>query len=123
MLIADAITTVDNAFFQPLNGLTTASSHARPCPEFTDEYFLRLGVQRVLELSEGGRAFLQEHGVRFEHTPGHSNYFAALQSERRRKVLRDVHGAILATANRTLHDRLAQIPELARYDCFATDGH
>lgn len=82
-----------------------------------------LGVQRVLESSESGRAFLQEHGVRFDDAPGHSNYFAALQSERRRNVLRDVHGAILTAANLTLHDRLAEIPELAAYDCFATDGH
>jgi hypothetical protein len=123
MLVADSITTVDTSFFQPLSGLPAASLHARPCPEFTDENFLRLGVQRVLESSESGRAFLQEHGVRFENPPGHSNYFAALQSERRRNVLRDVHGAILTAANLTLHDRLSEIPELAGYDCFATDGH
>ena len=123
MLIADSNPTVDTSFFQPLCGLHALSSHARPCPEFTDENFLRLGVQRVLESSESGRAFLQEHGVRFENTPGHSNYFAALQSERRRNVLRDVHGAILTATNLMLHDRLSQIPELAGYDCFATDGH
>ena len=123
MLVAHPTPTVDSSFFQPLSGLHALSLHARPCPEFTDENFLRPGVQRVLESSESGRAFLQEHGVRFEHTPGHSNYFAALQSERRRNVLRDVHGAILTAANLTLPDRLAEIPELARYECFATDGH
>ena len=42
----------------------------------SDADFLRPGVQRVLKLSASGRAFLQEHGVRFEHTPGHSNGFA-----------------------------------------------
>jgi len=123
MLIADSTPTVNTSFFQPLAGLTAASHHARPCPEFTDDHFLRLGVQRVLELSESGRAFLQEHGARFEHTPGHSNYFAALQSERRLKVLRDVHQALIPAATLTLQDRLAEIPELAGYDCFATDGH
>jgi hypothetical protein len=30
---------------------------------------------------------------------------------------------LLATANRTLPDRLAAIPELAQYECFAADGH
>jgi hypothetical protein len=123
MLVADSITTVDATFFQPLRGLPAASSHARPCPEFPDESFLRLSVQRVLELSESGRAFLQEHGGRFENPPGHSNYFAALQSERRRNVLRDVHRALITAANLTLPDRLAEIPELAGYECFATDGH
>lgn len=123
MLIADAIPTVDTSFFQPLSGRHALSLHARPCPEFTEENFLRLGVQRVLELSESGRAFLQEHGVRFAHTPGHSNYFAALQSERRRNVLRDVHGTRLTAANLTLRDRRAEIPRLAAYDGFAPDDH
>jgi len=114
---------VNAAFFQPLCGLAAASKHARSCPEFPDEDFLLLGVQRVLELSASGRAFLQEHGVRFENTPGHSNYFAALHSPRRRDVLRDTHRALLTPARPALHDRLAGIPELAGYEIFATDGH
>lgn len=116
-------TTVDEAFFQPLNGLVTASPHTRPCPDFSDADCLRLGVQRVLEMSESGRGFLQEHGLRFANTPGLSNYFATLKSERRRAVIRDVNLALLATANATLHDRLEDIPELAHYECFAQDGH
>src|ERR1019366_7980476 len=84
MPITQKPTTVDHAFFQPLNGLTDASPHARPCPEFSDEDCLHLGVQRVLETSASGRGFLQEHGLRFANTPGHSNYFAALNTPRRR---------------------------------------
>jgi hypothetical protein len=117
------ITTVDQAFFQPLTGLADASSHARPCPEFADDAFLRLGVQRVLETSISGRGFLQEHGLRFAHTPGRANYFAALSSPRRCAVLREVNQALVTTANPSLHDRLADIPELASYECFAQDGH
>lgn len=116
-------TTVDEAFFQPLTGLASASPHTRPCPDFSDEDFLRLGVQRVLEMSESGRGFLQEHGLRFENTPRLSNYFVSLKSERRRAVIREVNLALLATANATLHDRLEDIPELARYECLAQDGH
>lgn len=114
---------VNVAFFQPLCGLAAASQHTRSCPGFPDADFLLLGVQRVLELSASGRAFLQEHGPRFEHTPGHSNYFAALHSPRRRDVLRDVHRALLTHARPALHDRLAGIPELAGHEIFATDGH
>jgi hypothetical protein len=114
---------VDQAFFQPLSGLAAQSAHARPCPEFSDEDFLRLGVQRVLESCESGRAFLQEHVVRFENAPGSSNYFAALQSERRSTVLREVNLALVAATDARLHDRLADIPELADYECFAADGH
>jgi hypothetical protein len=67
----------------------------------------------VLETSASGRGFLQEHGLRFANTPGHSNYFAALNSPRRREVIREVNLALVAAANATLHDRLADIPELA----------
>jgi hypothetical protein len=123
MPITQNPTTVDNAFFQPLCGLAMASPHTRPCPEFSDEACIRLGVQRVLEMSVSGRGFLQEHGLRFENTPGHSNYFAALHSPRRCALLRGVNLALLTAANATLHDRLTDIPELARYECFAQDGH
>src|ERR1039458_5431915 len=34
MPITQKPTTVDQAFFQPLNGLTDASPHARTCPDF-----------------------------------------------------------------------------------------
>ncbi len=123
MLALQHLVTVDNAFFQPLDGLVAASPHTRPCREFSDEDCLRLGVQRVLEMSVSGRGFLQEHGLRFENTPGHSNYFASLHSPRRREVIRDVNLALVAAAQATLHDRLAEISELARYEVFALDGH
>jgi len=123
MPITAVTTTVNAAFFQPLHELAAASPHARLCPEFTDDACLRLGVQRVLEASLSGRAFLQEHGPRFENPPGHSNYFATFQSERRLQVLQEVGLALVTTANPTLQDRLADIPELADYECFAADGH
>ena len=120
---AATTTTVNQAFFEPLEGLTAKSPASQPCPEFSDDDYLRLGVQRVLENSESGRAFLQEHGVRFENTPDLANYFAALRRPRRREVLRDVSMALISAANSKLHDRLADIPELANYECFACDGH
>ena len=113
MPITATLTTVDQAFFNPLRGLAKASSHSRLCPEFTDEDYLFLGVQRVIETSESGRGFLQEHGVRLAEAPGLSNYFAALQSPRRCAVLRDVNLALVHASAGGLHDRLAEIPELA----------
>jgi IS4 transposase len=115
--------TVNQAFFEPLEGLAAASPAWRPCPDFSDDDYLRLGVQRVLESSESGRAFLQEHGVRFENAPELCNYFAALRSARRCVVLRDVSHGLISAANQKLHDRLADILELANYECFAGDGH
>ena len=123
MITTQSTTTVTTTFFQPLHGLAAASPQARPCPEFADEQFVRLGVQRVLESSESGRAFLQEHDVRFDDTPGNANYFAALQSPRRVAVLRDVNLGLVAAVDSMGHDRLGEIAELTQYECFALDGH
>ena len=113
--------TVDDAFFLPLKGLVQASPHHQTCPEFSDEDMLRLGVFRVLETSASRRAFLQEHSPRFPKTPAHGHYFSTRRSGRRLKVLRDVSRALITRA--TLPNRLAQIPELDHYRCFAADGH
>jgi hypothetical protein len=115
--------TVNEAFFQPLITALATATHTRPCPELPDEDWLRLGVQRVLEGRESGRAFLQEHGLRFEPAPTLHNYFASLKSGRRHDLAREVSLALLGAAQARLPDRLADLPELARYECFALDGH
>ena len=82
-----------------------------------------MGVQRVLKATESGRAFLQEHSLRFKKAPRHDNYFASLRSARRRDVAREVGQHVLASVQSRVADRLAGIPELDRYACFAVDGH
>ena len=121
MSISKTTHTVDDAFFQPLAGLAAAAAAARPCPELPDETWMRLGLQRVLESAASGRGFLQEHGPRFAAAPKHSNYFASLHSPRRLEVLREVNEALLNRA--VFEDRLAELPELRNYECFALDGH
>ena len=37
--------------------------------------------------------------------------------------MREVNLTVLAAANARLPDRLADLPELARYEVFAADGH
>ena len=123
MPTSNQTTTVDEAFYKPLNGLAAGSSQTRPCPEFSDENYVLCGVQRVIESTPSGRAFLQEHGPRLVQEPTQSNYFATLHSARRLALLADVNLTLLGSADRTLHDRLAGIPELATYQCFAADGH
>jgi Transposase DDE domain len=123
MLITHQTNTVGVAFFSPLEDLTTGSLHAWPCSEFSDEDYVNCGVQRVLEACVSGRAFLQEHGHRWTNPPTQSNYFATLHSSRRVALLADVNHSVLVSANQRLPDRLAEIPELALYDCFAADGH
>jgi hypothetical protein len=112
---------VIDRFFQPIHGLAKVSAHARHCPEFSDEDWLHAGVRRCLEQASSGRAFLQEQGPRLLRPPAHSTYFSALNNARRLKLLRDVNQAVRTQAR--LPDRLADIPELDRYECFAIDGH
>src|SRR5437016_5910341 len=105
--------TVNDAFFQPLVGLAARSPHARACPEFSDEDYIRCGVQRVLEATPSGRGFLQEHGPGLATAPSHSNYFATLHSPRRCALLEQVSQTVRVAVHATLEDRLREIPELA----------
>jgi Transposase DDE domain len=116
-------TTVNEQFLQLLEQATAAAPSRRPCPEFPDHTWIAMGVQRVLEATESGRAFLQEHGLRFEKAPRHDNYFASLRSARRRDVAREVDQHIRLEVQGRVVDRLAGIAELTRYACFAADGH
>ena len=121
MSISPGSTTVNDTFFAPVLGLAAGSTHWRPCPELPDEDWLLLNLHRVLEAVPSGRAFLQEHGPRFRRRPSRANYFDSLASGRRAALAGDVNLALIG-AN-PLEDRLAAIPELSRYRCFATDGH
>lgn len=112
---------VYDAFFDPVRGLAARSKQHRPCRELSDEDWLILNLHRVLEASPSGRGFLQEHGPRFPSEPSRANYFSSLASERRQAVARDVNEFLIG--GHQPGDRLAGVPELARYRCFATDGH
>jgi len=121
--VTQANPTVNAAFFQPIAGLASQSSHARACPDFSDDDYLQCGLLRVLESSTSGRAFLQEHGARLNNSPSQANYFATLHSPRRGAVVADVNNDLRIMANQTLPDRLAGMAELAAYEVFAVDGH
>lgn len=115
--------TVNDTFFIPITGHAERSKHTYPCPAFSDDQWIRVGIQRVLEDVPSGRAFLQEHGPRFESSPKVSNYFDTLHNPRRAAVLQDVADAVLKSVAISGVDRLAHIPELASYVCFAVDMH
>jgi hypothetical protein len=125
MSIAPYSPTVNELFFQPLAQAVATASNLWPCPEFPDAVWIHMGVQRVLEASESGRGFLQEHGLRFDNPPDYNNYFASLRSERRRDLAREVNRSLITMVEAKLSscDRLAHIPDLAPYACFAADGH
>lgn len=115
--------TVTERFFQPLQQALAAASNLWHCPEFPDDVWMHMGVQRVLESSGSGRGFLQEHGLRFDNPPDYGTYFAAMRSGRRRDLAREICREMVARLEAKAGDRLASIPELSRYACFAADGH
>ena len=123
MSLTHETTTVNEQFLQLLEQATAGASSRRPCPQFPDEIWIQMGVQRVLEATESGRGFLHEHGLRFDNVPGYNNYFASLRSPRRRDLAREVNRNILSRVEARVCDRLSDIPELSRYACFAADGH
>lgn len=114
---------VNHAFFQPLQPLLNRAANLWHCPELPDDEWVRMGVSRMLEASPSGRAFLQEHGLEFEKIPSYSNYFASLRSARRRDLALEISEGLIAVVDQQVSDRLAHIPELDGYACFAADGH
>ena len=114
---------VNHAFFAPMQPLLASADNLWYCPELPDDEWASMGVCRVLESSPSGRAFLQEHGLRFEKTPSYGNYFASLRSSRRRDLALEISEGLIQAVEERVWDRLAHIPELERYACFAADGH
>lgn len=123
MPTVDNSPTVNELFFQPLDQALANAPSRWPCPECPDEIWTKMGVQRVLEGSESGRGFLQEHGLRFGTPPKFNSYFASLRSKRRRDLVREVNQNLIESLEKKLPDRLASITELDAYACFAADGH
>lgn len=114
--------TVNHSFFAPVAGLAEDAPNGLPCPELSDVEWVRMGTQRALEDVSSGRAFLQEHAARPSVIPRTSNYFAALHSTHWAALLGDFCDGVLASQARTRANRLAYIPELDSYTCFAVDA-
>lgn len=121
--VATATTTVNELFYQPLEAILPELKHRWPCPELDDDRWLRLGVERVLEGTSSGRAFLQENQLRLPGLPQRSNYFESLKSSRRAALAREANQALLGTAETCLPDLLGELSELQGSEVFALDGH
>lgn len=123
MTVSENDRTVTDAFFQPLDGLAATAAHARDCPGVSDARWLRMGLERLLQTGSSGRAFLQQRrALGLAEEPAHASYFQALASPRRLALLAEVERQVRVAAD-SIPDRLADLPELASYRCFALDGH
>ena len=116
-------TTVNDLFYQPFQEILPGLKHRRPCPDLDDDWWLRIGVERVLEGTPSGRAFLQENQLRLPGLPQRSNYFESLRSSRRAALAAEANQALVTAAEARLPDLLEDLPELNSYEVFALDGH
>ena len=122
MLNASPSTTYDELLL-PARLLLPSCPSRRSCPGLSDEDWVALGVQRVLEVCSSGRAFLQTHGVHWEHCPETSHYFHTLKSQRRLDLVQELNERLQAHLSEFLPDELEGYPQLAHFDIYAGDGH
>jgi len=116
----------DEAFFEPaVQLLRDRCRSARAGTDgLSDERYLRLGLQRVLDGDESGRAFLQTLGDTGTAL-ARATWFDALQSPRRLAVVAEVATASYGQSERRLEGRdwLGAFPELKERAVWAIDGH
>ena len=118
--------TVRDTFFAPLTAALQRSTYRRHCNEFSDEQFLKSGVGRVIEHVISGRDWVQRLRMKSAITVSVSNFFAALRSDRRLKMLDEIVHDVRTQADRLIaksNDPLMAHPELDGFAVYATDGH
>ena len=110
-------------FLAPMLLARSRSSHARACPELSDERWWQLGLRRALEDHPSGRAFLQHLSASGLDAPDTGHFFETLKSTRRLRLIAEVSHA-LARQLPALDPALwAGLPELEGFELYAGDGH
>ncbi len=113
-------------FYQPLNNALERASGKRNCTDYTDAMFLHAGVGRVIEAAKSGRAWVQHLLMLGTIIVSVRNFFLALESKRRLRLLTEVDHDIRAQVNlkrKEQSDPFTSIPELEEYELYASDGH
>lgn len=120
------ITTRDR-FFSPLKKAIETAINSRVCKKFTDWDFLQAGVGRCLETPRSGRDWVQrlpQFLSRLTNPITTSDFFEALRSTRRLKLLREVNETIIeACGEAAVRDPFAEHDELDGFAIYAGDGH
>jgi len=117
--------TVHSRLHDPLDAAFRASGTTRSCPGFSDDKFLKAGVGRVIDEATTGRAWVQKLQHLLSSCLSVSNFFKALGSERRLKLLGEVAEHVRLQLDHLVgaHDPLAPHIELDDFGIYASDGH
>lgn len=118
-----SLSSVSAALFSPALDLLVDCQYTRLCPQLPDAAWIKLGLDRVLQEMPSGRAYLQQHGYRLDHCPPLANYFEALKSDRRLRLVTELNDQLIQSLVPALTDPLAIYPELGELDLYAGDGH
>lgn len=116
--------TVRRAFFEPMRQALTGARHTRQTPAYTDWIHLQCGVGRCVEQVESGRDWLQRFSHLMARPTSPDEFFSALKSERRLRLLQEVDADVRARCDEEADDDPFQTHgELADFGLYAGDGH
>ncbi len=117
---------VSSEFYQPLEDALERSNSKRDCRDYSDSISLRAGVGRIIDAAQSGRAWVQRIGMLGIATVSVRNFFQALSSKRRLRLLLEIDQDLREQVNqqlKTYGDPFDQIPELDGFELYASDGH
>jgi hypothetical protein len=118
--------TLRNQFYQPLEDALEKAVNKRECTSYSDSMFLHAGVGRVIEAAKSGRAWVQHIIMLGTIIVSVRNFFLALSSKRRFLLLSEVNQNIREQVDGLSEkhdDPFNDIPELAGFHLYASDGH
>jgi hypothetical protein len=116
--------TVRREFFEPLRLALTVATQTRQTPGFTDWIHLQCGVGRCVEQVESGRDWVQRFSELMHRPTSADEFFAALKSPRRLRLLEEVGAHVRAACDHAPpDDPFAEHTELDGFGLYAADGH
>ena len=107
--------TLRDQFFAPLEIALGRAKYTRACNNYSDQTFVHSGVGRVIEASKSGRAWIQFFCTVACVSISVANFFAALRSKRRLRLLEEVDANVrhqVDQQSREHSDPFASYPEL-----------
>ncbi len=118
--------TLPDRFWEPLDLALGRAEQTRYCTDYSDLCYLHSGVGRIIQASLSGREWVQFLEAHHGQQVSVSNFFAALNSERRLKLLQEIDQDIRQQAIDLIgshYDLFIKHPELKFFDVYASDGH
>lgn len=118
--------TLRNQFFAPLEVALSRAENTRTCNSYSDQTYVHSGVGRVIEASKSGREWIQFFCTVACVYISVANFFAALRSKRRLRLLEEVDADVRQQADQQIcehGDPFSNYPELEPFEIYASDGH